>query len=358
MDLLTEVLRGAAGLDSRSLSEWDLLVRQARHAALLPRLAAIAQAAGHLDHLPIRPRRHLHAALVVADKQQRDVSWEIHCLRRALTGLGVRVVLLKGAAYLAARLPMGHVRLFGDIDLLVSRHDLPRIEKALVAQGWESSDADDYDQRYYRRWMHEVPPLRHFLRQSVTDLHHTIAPPLTYPAIDPALLLAESRPIDGLFAVLSPADMVLHSALHLFNEGEPRRSLRDLDDIRLLLGHFGSAPEFWRDLVGRAQRFAIGPALDHALFWSAHVLGAPVPAGLLPTRSFGQRLLDQAFRQLLRPDHASCRDAWTRPAQAFLYLRGHALRLPPHLLVPHLLRKAVRSAAPSAGATAPERTNA
>ena len=45
------------------------------------------------------------------------------------------------------------------------------------------------------------------------------------------------------FAVLAPEDMVLHSATHLFNEGEFDRGLRDLNDLDLLLREFGAAAE-------------------------------------------------------------------------------------------------------------------
>ena len=33
-----------------------------------------------------------------------------------------------------------------------------------------------YDQRYYREWMHELPPLLHVRRQTALDVHHAIAP--------------------------------------------------------------------------------------------------------------------------------------------------------------------------------------
>jgi hypothetical protein len=44
----------------------------------------------------------------------------------------------------------------------------------------------------------------------------------------------------------------------------------------------------------------------------------------------------------MAPSHPSCDRAFTGMARNLLYLRGHWLRMPPRLLVPHLLRKAWR----------------
>ncbi|WP_439136270.1 hypothetical protein, partial [Pseudomaricurvus sp.] len=45
------------------------------------------------------------------------------------------------------------------------------------------------------------------------------------------------------------------------------------------------------------------------------------------------------FDRGLLPDHPSCYDRWTGFARWILYLRSHYLKMPAHLLVPHLLYK-------------------
>lgn len=47
----------------------------------------------------------------------------------------------------------------------------------------------------------------------------------------------EIKGADGVF-VLGHADIVLHSAAHLFHEGEWGSGLRDLVDLHALLGEF------------------------------------------------------------------------------------------------------------------------
>jgi hypothetical protein len=43
---------------------------------------------------------------------------------------------------------------------------------------------------------------------------------------------------------------------------------------------------------------------------------------------------------VLAPDHASCADAFTPAARLAAFVRAHWLRMPPHLLIPHLFHKA------------------
>ena len=46
------------------------------------------------------------------------------------------------------------------------------------------------------------------------------------------------------------------------------------------------------------------------------------------------------FSRALRPEHPTCDDLRTRIARFVLYVRAHYLRMPLHLLLPHLIRKA------------------
>lgn len=72
----------------------------------------------------------------------------------------VRVAVLKGGACVIQDLATARRRLPKDVDLLVSRDDLRRSEAALLAAGWQVQAVDDYADRYYRKWSHELPPMR------------------------------------------------------------------------------------------------------------------------------------------------------------------------------------------------------
>jgi hypothetical protein len=347
-DRLRRALRDPARLLSLSLAEWDLVIRQARRAGILARLAARLDEVGLLEAVPSAPRHHLAGERCLAEKHRRDVRNEVRYIEEALSATGVPVILLKGAAYVVAELSPASGRLFSDIDILVPKASLGAVEEALHRQGWTGSRMDPYDERYYRRWMHQIPPLTNRLRDTTLDVHHTIVPETVRLDLRADALFAAARRVAGSSTVmtLAPADMILHSAIHLLNEGEYARGLRDLDDVTELLGHFGRDAAFWPVLLDRAVELDLRRPLYYALRYAAALLGAPVPVAisgavrLRPPGAALRTIMDALFERALRPDHASCRDGFSAAALWLLYVRSHHLRMPPHLLVPHLLRKA------------------
>jgi hypothetical protein len=345
---LPMALQDAGILPLMNLADWDLVIRQGRRAGLLARLAIQLAERDLLARVPAAPRSHLAAERILAEKHARDVRWEVRCIRQALAPIGVDLILLKGAAYILADLPPARGRLFNDVDILVPKAALADVERALLREGWTGGAIDPYDDRYYRRWMHQIPPLTHRLRGTTIDVHHTILPETARLDLKAAALFAASREIAGAGGVgtLCPADMILHSALHLLNEGEYARGLRDLDDIAQLLRRFGSDAAFWPLLLDRAEELDLRRPLYYALRYAGALLGVAVPepvrmaARLAPPNAALRWLMDMLFSRALRPDDESCRDGLTGVALWLLYVRSHHLRLPPRLLLPHLLRKA------------------
>ena len=103
------------------------------------------------------------------------VTWEANRVGWALQGLEVPVVLLKGAAYMLSGFDFERGRLFADLDVMVPVDDLSRVEHA-SSNGVGVLRLNPYDERYYRLWSHELPPMRHFEREVELDVHHTILP--------------------------------------------------------------------------------------------------------------------------------------------------------------------------------------
>jgi hypothetical protein len=252
-----------------------------------------------------------------------------------------------------AKLPPARGRIFHDVDIMVPKRTLDAVERALRWHGWFTTRLDEYDQRYYRQWTHELPPLRHIKRQTVLDVHHTIVPETARLRPDAKKLLAAALPLNGdtNLRIFAPADMALHSATHLFNEGEFENGLRDLVDLDDLLRHFGRAQSFWPELVERAQELDLIRPLYYALRYAQRILGTPVPEEILEKacvgrpRGFTLPLMDAAFTRALAPDHPSCDTALTKPARFFLYVRSHYLRMPLHFT------KSVQAPIRSLGAT-------
>ena len=347
-DLLTRTLRSPDAVSRFSMGEWDILVRQARSAGLLARLRQLLTQHNLIGAIPAEVRWHFDAAATLAAKQQLAVRWEVEKIRAALAGLAVPIILLKGGAYVMANLSAATGRLFNDIDILVPRKQLGPVEAALMLAGWHPTLLSSYDQRYYRRWMHEIPPLQHVMRATVIDVHHAILPDTARYHPDSAKLRSRAVAVEDLpgIHVLAPEDRILHSATHLFHDGELPHGLRDLTDLDLLLRDAAADPDFWPRLTARADELELGRSLFYALRYLRHFLDTPIPGSVMsaldttaPNR-ITLALMDRIFTRVLAPAHASCADAFTPLARQAAFVRAHWLRMPAHLLSPHLVHKA------------------
>jgi hypothetical protein len=352
----TEVFRPAelvrlifepARLEALTLRQWDVLLRLARRGNVLGTLAVSIDEAGLSDNVPPVCRPHLRAALALAARQARAVRWETLRLREALDQLGIRLVLLKGAAYLAAQLPFAGGRFFSDVDILVPHARIREVEGALIQHGWATTHLTPYDQRYYRQWMHELPPMRHLKRGTVVDVHHRILPLTARYHPDPVRMLDAAVPTaEAGVWVLAPEDMLLHSATHLFHEGEFANGFRDLVDLDRLFRYFLPQDGFADRLTHRARELQLERPLELAVRYTHRLVATQLPeTGPLRSRlsSSGPRmqLMDALYERALRPDHPLLDAPGSALARWLLYVRAHWLRMPPHLLVQHLGRKAL-----------------
>jgi hypothetical protein len=282
--LLLDALKMPETLPALSPADWELLLRVARRARVLGRLESALDHAGLLGDIPPRAAAHLRAARNVIAHRKTLISWEVNRLCWALKGIDAPLILLKGTAYLLADLPPAQGRIFADVDLLVPEERIVEIEERLVERGWFKTEIDPYDDRYYRVWMHEIPPLRHRERGTEIDIHHRLLPKTSHLASDPAPLFAAARPLaDPQLRVLAPADMILHALVHLFLEGDPDEGLRlrDLVDVHDLLCHHGQEPGFWASLVPRARALGFQRPLFYGLHHAKGLLGTPIPPDVL-----------------------------------------------------------------------------
>lgn len=327
-------------------AEWTELIRAARAANVLGLLAERLRGAGL--EAPAAPQRHLDAALQLGQRQMRSVRWEAHSLQRALDPLRIPVVLLKGAAYAMAGHAVSRGRLFGDIDILVPREAIGDVELRLMVAGWASAKSDAYDQRYYRRWMHELPPMVNVRRGTVLDVHHTILPLTSRHTPDVARLLRETEPLPGLpgIRVPRPTHLLIHSIVHLLHEGELHNGLRDLFDIDGLVRAFGD-DAFWAKVVEASDELDLAQPVHFGLRLAHYVIGTPVPAGVFASFEKTDRLtrasrgLQLLYRQALQRNVEENPGLFPEIAAFGIYIRAHWLRMPPHLLLRHLAYKAV-----------------
>lgn len=355
--LLCRLLRQPQEASGVSPARWSDALRCARREGLAGILAHRLRAEGLWSSLPERVRAILEDAEVAVARSHVVAAWEARQVLAALKPAGCPVILLKGSAYALAGLDAGKGRAAGDLDILVPRSWLGAAETQLRQAGWDYVHTDPYDFHYYRAWMHELPPMVHETRGTELDVHHTILPLTARATPDAKALIRDARPLpqEGL-AVLAPADMVLHSAAHLFHGGDFIKPLRNLWDIHALLTEFGRDAAFWPALVARARHHELTRPLAYGLRYAVRLFSTAVPAAtarevaaFLPARPL-LWLMDRLFLAVFHTAGAAAKGPGARLADRLLLLRSHWLKMPLPLLVRHLWTKGRRRIAPSGGA--------
>ena len=346
--LLLDALRDPCIVTALPPAKTDLTLRLARRVRLLGRLAWRLRQAGVLATQPQVVVDQMQSALAISEARARSARWELDRLAWALDDLpDVPLVAMKGCAYLLAETPNAEGRLFADVDLLVPDADLPRVELRLRERGWTTKELTPYDDLYYRRWTHELPPMSHVEREVEVDLHHSILMRTARLKPEPAHLFEGARKVPGSrYLVLAPVDMVLHAIVHLFYSGEMDGALRELVDVDDLLRHFaGEESGFWEQFWPRAEALDLLRPAFYGVHFARTLLGTPVPASAIaasrahkpaaPTLWLMERLVPGA----LFPQHLDAPSWRAAFARLMLYVRSHWVKMPAPMLARHLVYK-------------------
>jgi hypothetical protein len=204
---------------------------------------------------------------------------------------------------------------------------------------------DEYDERYYREWMHELPPMQHNVRGGWLDVHHNLVPRTSRFYPDARSLLRRAVPISktGYYS-LAPADMLIHSILHGFASGEFLNGFRDILDVHELITDLQDRHEgFWQDFQDRVTELDIGRPAYYALRYAKLFFGTRIPAdslaalsGVVPN-ALVLVIMDFAVNSMvLRGPQPTMRQRW---AGRLLLARSHWIKMPPWMLFKHLARK-------------------
>lgn len=328
-----------------SVQKWKELLVQAKSANILGQLKYL------LDEfnveIPKYAQWHFQSYCRGAQLQSEQIIFELYELKRSLPEAYFKdVVILKGAAYTLLNLKNHLGRKCNDIDILVNQDNLKTIEVGLHLAGWIKTEIDDYNEAYYRTWMHEIPPLQHSIRGTVIDVHHNILPKTNKHYFDAALFnfIEVENEWFGKVKVLSNSDMLIHCSVHLFTEGEFHNGLRDLYDLHRLITEFKDiTPNFIEQVTERAIALGLADYLYLALRYTQIILNTDISKHELDKLSAYApkctKLWDFVFINVLKPDVKSCRTWKMSIAQFFAYWRGHLIRMPLRLLIPHLAKK-------------------
>jgi hypothetical protein len=347
MSILIQALSTPQILSSLKQEQWQILLAQANVSQLVGRLNYLMDK--HQYPKPSYVKWHLESSYKIAEKQRKQALVEFLEVPKALKALSTQLIFLKGAAYIAKQLPCSYGRTFSDIDVLVKKDQLKKIENILKFSNWLKSEVDDYDEKYYRTWMHEIPPLCHVTRGSVLDVHHNILPSTNKhtPKVESFSFTQVEVENVGKIYTLDDTDICIHMAVHLFTESEFHNGLRDISDFDILLRHFQkSQPDFVIELIKRAKLIGLYDYTRLAIRYCHIIFSTPIGNiklnDLKDKSNLLTRFQDFCFINIFKPNHKTCRTWKMAVAEFCLYWRGHLIRMPLRLLIPHLFRKTIK----------------
>lgn len=281
-------------LASVSADEWRHVVALARQQSVSPllhhRLKSLALS------LPIELADELKNDHLVLSMRNVRLYHGLGNLLRLLQEKNIAVIVLKGA-YLA-EVVYGDVGLRGmnDIDLLVKKDDLPRVDQELLASGFEATDFNRTITEINHHFGYKLPG-----SDIRAEIHWTLM------AIENI-----AKDIDGLWSrsqsatiaqvstrVLSPEDLLLHLCLHMTKHARDMH-IRMLCDIGEIVRHDREKLD-WSQIDARARQWGIYRAVYVVLRLAEELLESAVPLdwlGSLRPDDFREGYLDQMREQI------------------------------------------------------------
>lgn len=331
-----------------SLKQWNDLVFILRAENMLARFYALLVRHHMTSIIPKPALRHFVNAYRMSAKQNNITAKEALSLTTSLSEKSAFVVFLKGAGYAVSNSPASMGRSYSDIDILVPQKQLASVESFLTMFGWVSAELEDYDEQYYRKWAHEIPPMTHHSRGTVLDIHHNLIPPVTGIHFDINGFVDEYQEKVNGVTVLKDVAKFYHSAIHLFFNEDMSSAFRDMTDLYLLATSGDSQP-FFNDVLSIATNYGFEREQMLAIYFLNRQYGVAVPdelAARLTQMEKGLSGLEiKLLSHLVLPKHALLKGGDVGMLQLIGEVRGHMKKMPPHILTYHLIMKSYRGLA-------------
>jgi hypothetical protein len=237
--------------------------------------------------------------------------------------------------------------LFADVDIFVDKSDINATEEMLRWNGWIAEKLDEHDEKYYRNWMHEIPPMVNSKTNMTIDVHHNLIPLVSRIKLDSTKL--KDRIVsnqDGIRS-LAPEDKVLHSAAHLLLDGEFDNGFRDIHDLYLLITEGVSINADFLDLLQkRAEQLGFELVLYYCLRLQQRIFALTIAdkyivalEAKISSPIIAKLVLEMLFT-VIHPSTTLADSRKQRTYALMLFIRSHWLKMPMHILVPHLFHKA------------------
>lgn len=279
-----------------SRPNWRAVGALAEREKLLPVLWKYMQE--HAGFIPADVREKFRAQALITDFRMAMTERTLHKVVEELSGQGIRVMLLKGAALAATVYPSFAQRPMGDLDILVAPDEAERAWRQLREKGWTL----EYEggERFYQGYHHLPALVDPSGLKLVLEIHRSIVPLQGPFQLDAEELWREARPVRlGATTVWVPSDrhQLLHLSIHFAWFHMFTGVGRTVRDVATLLA---AGPFEWGRFTDLAVRTRARTCAYWTLLITRTLTGAHIPdevmSVLRPARSGVMlRVLERAY---------------------------------------------------------------
>jgi hypothetical protein len=268
---------GVAGTGELSSEDWEDLLRTAARHGVSPLLFHRLTTSHRGTPIPAEVIRKLRISYLQSAARNMHLYHELGKVLGRLRQDGIPVIALKGAHLAVVVYGNIALRPMSDVDLLLRKEDLERVEKILLEMGYlpaacnREIASDNYDFGY-------SSPAKGLS----VEVHWTFLPSTTRFHIDMDGQWERSRPaiIAGVqVSVLCPEDLLLHLCLHASKHSFDM-GLKPFCDISATIRHYGDEID-WNQVRIRSGQAGIANGVYLTLELARELLGTPVPEELL-----------------------------------------------------------------------------
>ena len=219
-------------------------------------------------------------------------------LLRLLQAKSIAVLVLKGAYLAEAVYDNIGLRTMGDVDLLVKKEDLLRVEEELLALGCMPEEYSRVITQDDHHFPYKLPG-----DNLPVEVHWAILDSIYSSHIDMDGLWSRAQPVtlaQSPALALSLEDLLLFLCIHIAKHVSVMR-IRMLCDVGEVVRRFGAELD-WEEMGTRTRQWAKVRAVYLVLQLAQELLGVAVPADWLASlrpESFDERYLELAREQIL-----------------------------------------------------------
>lgn len=279
---------------------WEEVTKYAGRAGILP-IVAYNLCSSEEISIPEKPKEYLRWVLFMTTAKNLQMYKVLYRVVSTLQKECIDVIILKGPCLAATVYPNIGTRAFCDLDLLVRKFDLPRVEycfhtmnfsikyrsSAMGRSGFSRSEAKgrsgsseiQYSREFYNRHFH-LPFTDD--KGSIVEIHWDFEEPIRFSnknIIKEFWANAEKKSLESLYAkVLSPEDALLALCLH--NARHNLSTLGALSDIDKLVSFYKERIN-WEKFEIISKKHALSRVIYASLFYVASLFDTDIPQKVL-----------------------------------------------------------------------------